>query len=271
MTAGPGRDEPARVHARGSARHEARARACHHPPAHERRRAAACALTDHTSDRAFADLVHDHIPSLLRRARRLLGSEDLAWDAVQESLLSLWQTTARPAETRPWLLRTVVHRCLHIRRTLHRRWRHEEEAGHAAADVAISPDPASELERDMVRRALRRAVNDLPRGQRGAFVLRELEGLDYRDIASRLRVPIGTVRSRLSRARQALRDALSLVEQRAPPSQRIASLCSRAPDKDRVAFGDALATILGEQQTPTHDVGFATSGRDQEARSSSVP
>jgi RNA polymerase sigma-70 factor (ECF subfamily) len=52
-------------------------------------------------------------------------------------------------------------------------------------------------------------VSALPEGQRRAFVLRELEGLDYRDIASQLHVPIGTVRSRLARARRALRDDLS--------------------------------------------------------------
>jgi RNA polymerase sigma-70 factor (ECF subfamily) len=145
---------------------------------------------------------------MVRLARRLLGSEDLAWDAVQESLLSLWQAPARPAETRPWLIRTVIHRCLHIRRTLRRRWRHEERAGLAAVDVEVVDDPAHELDRDTVTRALRRAVSLLPLGQRRAFVLREMEGLGYQDIASRLCVPIGTVRSRLARARSALRQAL---------------------------------------------------------------
>jgi RNA polymerase sigma factor (sigma-70 family) len=133
---------------------------------------------------------------------------NLAWDAVQESLLSLWQAAEPPAEARPSLLRTVVHRCLHIRRTLHRRWRHEAQAGQLAAAVVTAHNPARELERDTVRHALRCAVSRLSFAQRRAFVLREMEGLDYRDIACRLGVPIGTVRSRLARARSALRPAL---------------------------------------------------------------
>jgi RNA polymerase sigma-70 factor (ECF subfamily) len=219
-----GRDGDAgRVHARGVARHERGAGAGHHAITHEHRRGPACALTDFgptshapstvEAEGAFADLVRDHVPSMVRRARRLLGSEDLAWDAVQESLLSLWQATTRPAETRPWLLRTVVYRCLHIRRTLHRRWRHEERAGQVAAAVGTAHDPASELEQDAIRRTLRRAVGRLPVGQRQAFMLRELEGLDYREIAGQLRVPIGTVRSRLARARNALRQILDGVGQ----------------------------------------------------------
>jgi RNA polymerase sigma-70 factor (ECF subfamily) len=157
---------------------------------------------------AFVALVHDHLPSMIRRARRLLGSEDLAWDAVQESLLALWQAPSRPAEPRPWLLRTVLHRCLHIRRTLRRRWHHEDRAGHAAAHGDVVRDPARELERQATVRALRRAVNGLPGDQRRAFVLREMDGLPYHAIARRLSVPIGTVRSRLARARSALRHAL---------------------------------------------------------------
>jgi RNA polymerase sigma-70 factor, ECF subfamily len=217
-TSGSGRGgRPERVHAR-IARHGRGARACDHAPTHERRRAPACAPGDPNptsqvepapdTELAFAELVHDHIPSMVRRARRLLGSEDLAWDAVQESLLSLWQAAEPPAEARPWLLRTVVHRCLHIRRTLHRRWRHVAQAGQLAAAVVTAHNPARELERDTVRHALRCAVSRLSFAQRRAFVLREVEGLDYRDIASRLGVPIGTVRSRLARARSALRHAL---------------------------------------------------------------
>jgi RNA polymerase sigma-70 factor (ECF subfamily) len=217
-TPGCGRDGgPGRTHVRRVAGHARGARACDHATTHERRRASACASPGPApassapaldAERAFAELVGDHIPGMVRRARRLLGSDDLAWDAVQESLLSLWQAPARPAETRPWLMRTVTHRCLHIRRTLHRRWRHEERAGRAAAEAEVVHGPVHELERDTIRLALRRAVSDLPRGQRRAFVLRELEGLDYRTIASRLSISIGTVRSRLARARDALRHAL---------------------------------------------------------------
>jgi RNA polymerase sigma-70 factor (ECF subfamily) len=145
---------------------------------------------------------------MVRLARRVVGSDDLAWDAVQESLLALWRTSEPPLDTRPWLARTVIHRCLHIRRTLRRRWHYERGAGSAAVVLEIVRDPAQHLALRALGARLRRALGDLPHGQLRAFLLREVDGLGYAEIAARLGVPIGTIRSRLARARLALRDAL---------------------------------------------------------------
>lgn len=142
-------------------------------------------------------------------ARRLLGCDHLAADAVQEALLALWQQAEVPAPPTGWLLRAVVHRCRHLRRSLRRRHHHEHHAGtahcalHQGCDNPLHVAYAHELgERlDAARAAL-------PAGQRAVFERSERHGLDYAAIAAELGVPIGTVRSRLHRARLALEQAL---------------------------------------------------------------
>src|SRR5262245_29319224 len=69
-----------------------------------------------------------HLPRLLAVARRILGSDDLAWDAIQEALMCLWHEREEPRDLRGWLVRTVVHRSLHQVRSLERRRRHELSA-----------------------------------------------------------------------------------------------------------------------------------------------
>jgi RNA polymerase sigma-70 factor, ECF subfamily len=161
-----------------------------------------------SADAAFEDLVEPHIPGLVRLARRYMRSDDLAWDAVQESLLSLWQAPAPPLEPRPWLFRAVIHRCLHLRRTHRRRWHYEEQACLACLNREGPEDPAVRLEREQLGALVRRAILALPVEQRAVFLLKEIEGIDYVAIARRLNLPLGTVRSRLHRGRLALKSWL---------------------------------------------------------------
>ena len=141
-------------------------------------------------------------------ARRLLGCDHLAHDAVQEALLALWQQPSLPPEPRGWLVRAVVHRSRHLRRTVRRRQRHEHIASthcqlHGDCDNPLHVAIAHEVGE------LRASVLDsLPAAQRRALELYEHDGLDYAGIASRLGIPVGTVRSRIARARDAVRAAL---------------------------------------------------------------
>jgi len=137
-------------------------------------------------------------------ARRILGDEDLAQDAVQEALLCLWQAAEVPEPLRGWLVQTVVHRSLHARRSRDRRRRWESEAGRLLAGDCPLCNPETELDVRRGLEALGRAMDALSEEQRAVFVLREIEGLDYREIAGRLALPLGTVRSRLNRARRRL-------------------------------------------------------------------
>ncbi|MBL8751625.1 MAG: sigma-70 family RNA polymerase sigma factor [Planctomycetes bacterium] len=140
-------------------------------------------------------------------ARKVLGCDHLADDAVQEALLAWWRLPAPPPDPRGWFVRTAVHRARHLRRTLSRRRRHEDAAArcehHPACDNPLHHACAHELAKRVGAAVLR-----LPSEQRAVFELHERTGLDYAGLAHRLAVPEGTVRSRLHRARTAVENAL---------------------------------------------------------------
>jgi RNA polymerase sigma-70 factor, ECF subfamily len=156
----------------------------------------------------FDELVGPRIGRLRRLARRILRSEDLADDAVQETLLCLWREGRLPPNPDGWLVRTVINRSLHLNRSRRRRRAHEERAAARRPEHDPEGDASRPLEVAEIASAIDVALAALPEHLRGVFVLREAEQLDYESIAKVLRVPLGTVRSRLHRAREALQDAL---------------------------------------------------------------
>lgn len=169
----------------------------------------AAALSDCTCDEAFQVLLEPHLTALHAIARGIVGSHDLACDAVQETSLALWLRDEEPADLRGWLVRTTVHKCLHVLRRSERRGRHEDRAG--AERVAACPlcDPADSLEESELRARLDAAIAALSDDLRTTFLLRSERGLDYQEIADSLAIPIGTVRSRLKRARESLAAVLA--------------------------------------------------------------
>ena len=160
-------------------------------------------------ERRFEGMVNPFIGRLVETARRILGSDDLAWEAVQEALLCLWQREDLPPNLRSWLIRTVVHRCLHIRRTLQRRRLHETMACRGRPESNDHDNPLQNVLDDESRCELREALARMAGNHREVILLHTWEGLDYEAIAARLGIPIGTVRSRLNRAREALRSSLA--------------------------------------------------------------
>jgi RNA polymerase sigma-70 factor (ECF subfamily) len=156
----------------------------------------------------LARAVAPHLARLRAVAERILGCQDDAHDAVQEVLVTLWRTPEMPQNLRAWLTRTVIHRALHARRTSERRRKWEELAGIEALRGCLLCDPEQEAEGRELRARLDAALRALSEEHLRVIELRALEGLDYEDIATRLGVPVGTVRSRLNRARFALRDRL---------------------------------------------------------------
>jgi len=158
-----------------------------------------------------------HIPALRRYARLLTGDATRADDLVQDTLeracvkWSLWQPGSA---LRGWLL-SLMHN-LHLNQR--RDWRHDD--GHAALDDA--PEPSHEPLAGE-RMDLQQALAALPAPMREVLLLVTVEEYTYAEAATILEVPVGTVMSRLHRARERLRAAMTdpAAAQRAAPLQLV--------------------------------------------------
>ncbi|MER6144748.1 RNA polymerase sigma factor [Streptomyces sparsogenes] len=158
---------------------------------------------------SFAVLVQRHGPSLLALARRMLGNPQDAEEAVQDAFVSAWGRLPEyrhSAEFRTWMHRITVNRCLTMRR---------RRPPPLSLDVVVEPaagdawsQPARCAEQDAATAALSRALAELDVGQRICWILREVEGLPYKEIAHVTRTSESTVRGKLFRARRSLREAM---------------------------------------------------------------
>ena len=156
----------------------------------------------------FTEATRPLLGYLVSISRRILGNEDLAWDAVQEALFSLWLEGEMPTNLRAWLARAVVHRSLHLSRCRSRRRHHEDRARFERNEESDRDDPARHLEGQELRRVLHEALSQIGPDHRDVLVLSVVEEMDYQSIADALNIPVGTVRSRLNRSRRAFRDVL---------------------------------------------------------------
>jgi RNA polymerase sigma-70 factor (ECF subfamily) len=167
---------------------------------------------------ACAELVAEHERMVYQLALNLLGDRDEALDLSQEVFLRVFRVLHRfrgQSTLRTWIFRIVVNQARNRQRWWRRRHRghqvsldeHIQLFGEPPARRdAAAPDDA--LDRQEVAAQVWRAVDALPFDQRTAIVLREIDGLTYDEIAFSLGVTLGTVKARLTRARQALRSAL---------------------------------------------------------------
>jgi RNA polymerase sigma-70 factor (ECF subfamily) len=158
---------------------------------------------------SFAVLVQRHGPPLLALARCMLGNPQDAEEAVQDAFVSAWRRLPEyrhSAEFRTWMYRITVNRCLTMR---HRRpppLPLDAVAEPAAANAWSQP--ARTAEQDAATAALSRALAELDAGQRICWILREVQGLSYKEIAHVTRTSEQTVRGRLFRARRFLQEAM---------------------------------------------------------------
>jgi RNA polymerase sigma-70 factor (ECF subfamily) len=161
---------------------------------------------------AFAALVNRYQDELYTMALRLLDNPADAADVVQETFLRAYTRLPelRGASVRGWLYRVAVN-CSHdVQRRLVRRPAAPLED--ASGKIVDLPDPAVGPEANALQRerisAVRDALQTLPSAFRVAVVLRDVNDLTYEEISEALRVPVGTVRSRLNRGRTMLATAL---------------------------------------------------------------
>jgi RNA polymerase sigma-70 factor, ECF subfamily len=163
----------------------------------------------------FRDLALPHLDSVHTLARYLAKNRADAEDAVQECYLRAFRhfDSFRGDAIKPWLLAILRNVC----RTAHGRNAglvFTPDAGTDAAEIPATPvwsEDSETPERTMLRRdddaTVRRLIGELPTEFREVIVLREIDDLSYRDIATVVDAPIGTVMSRLARGRALLRGA----------------------------------------------------------------
>ncbi|KUM80262.1 RNA polymerase subunit sigma-70 [Streptomyces curacoi] len=159
---------------------------------------------------SFAVLVQRHSRPLLALARCMLGNAQDAEDAVQDAFVSAWRRLPEyrhGAQFRTWMYRITVNRCLTMRRRRLPPLPLDAVAEPATGDEWSSPARAAE--QNAATAALARALGELDAGQRVCWILRELQGLPYKEIAHVTQTSEQTVRGRLFRARRSLKEAMA--------------------------------------------------------------
>jgi len=169
---------------------------------------------------AFEELVHRHQGRVFRLLVRMLGSREEAEDVAQEAFLSLHRhghRFRREARFSTFVYRVAANAALNRRRTLgrgHARIRELQRRQATGVDLPQSPrNPEDAAAGTQTQLRVQEALIQLPPDLRAVIVLYDIEGLSYREIASALHIPEGTVKSRIHRGRSALRERLrGLVE-----------------------------------------------------------
>lgn len=160
---------------------------------------------------ALNELARRWHPPLWRFARRKIGRDDGAADAMQDAWLAMARGLRRlhdPAAFRRWAYRVVSRSCANWIRREQRRRRLKEHIRNDAGAAASPHHPARTAETDDDIAALRDAIDQLPAPMRDSLELHYLDGLSVAEISTVLGVPRGTVKSRLFHARRELRAAM---------------------------------------------------------------
>ena len=159
----------------------------------------------------FEETIMPHLDAAYNLARWLTRNEHDAEDVAQDAFLRAFKFFGgfRGGNSRSWLL-SIVRNTAYT--WLQKNRRHEiatvfDEATHDVEDVASNPEVL--LLKNADRQEIMKAVEELPVEFREVMILRELEGMSYQEIADMTEVPVGTVMSRLARARKRLQQSLS--------------------------------------------------------------
>lgn len=180
---------------------------------------------------AFNTLVLHYQDSVFNTALRILGDEDQAADASQDAFISAFKSikSFRGGSFKAWLMRTVTNACYDELRRRKRRpttpLEPETEDGEEMstprwlADTNMTPDQQAEA--DEVEHAIQHCLDNLPLEFKTVVVMADIQGMDYTEVASAIRVPLGTIKSRLARARLRLRECLQGFAELLPANYRL--------------------------------------------------
>lgn len=175
---------------------------------------------------AFNQLVMAYQGTAYNVAYRVIGNSDAAADACQEAFIKAYQAIKqyRGGSFKSWLLRIVTNTCYDQMRYKSRRpatsledmVEDSEDSGEKLINGSERPEES--ILRGELNDLIQLGINHLPEDQRMILVLSDVQGFAYQEIAEIVGQPLGTVKSRLSRGRQRLRDFL-LAQQELLPSQ----------------------------------------------------
>jgi RNA polymerase sigma-70 factor (ECF subfamily) len=169
---------------------------------------------------AVRHLVTANNQRLFRAAWSILRNRDDAEDALQscyaKALAGIGTFEGRSSLT-TWLTRIAINEALARKRAQKRRRNYLEAEGvqvletyrEQLAKGSSAPNPEAEAAREQLRAVLEQAIGTLPEGFRTVFVLHEIEGVSVEEAALTLDIPVGTVKTRLMRARRKLQEALA--------------------------------------------------------------
>lgn len=179
-----------------------------------------CLAGDET---AFDQIVERYQDMVFGLAFRFLGNRDEAVELSQEVFLQIYRkldTFRKHAALRTWIYRIVINQAKNKQRWWRRRFKEmtaisiddlQETVRGTPVGLSLASNdelPDETLERKEIGELLRKAIESLPFAQRSVIVLKDMEGLSYEEIALTLDIPVGTVKSRLARSRQALKQVL---------------------------------------------------------------
>ncbi len=161
---------------------------------------------------AFTELVMHYQVPLYNMALRMVGSRDDAADIAQEAFLRAWEKlrTLKGNPFKAWIFQIAVNLCYDQFRRRKRVAAMPEE-GQEARVVSLGlpvPDPEERAEAGERARIVRDSINGLDPDLRTALILRDVNGLAYEEIAAVIRAPLGTVKSRIARARGHVQERL---------------------------------------------------------------
>lgn len=170
-------------------------------------------MSDTARREGFEQAVLPHLDAAYSLARWLTRNDQDAQDVTQEACLRAFRffDGYQGGNMRSWLLTIVRNTCY--------TWMHQNRHGDStelfneeihSPELSGSPDPEIQVLASADKETLRRALEELPDAFREALVLREIEGMSYKEIADVTSVSLGTVMSRLARARTRLRQSLSV-------------------------------------------------------------
>lgn len=179
---------------------------------------------------AFNQLVLSYQSLAYNVAYRVMGNPDGAADATQDAFVKAYKALGsfRGENFKAWLLRIVTNTCYDHLRAIKRKPTSNLD------DALINPEhtwrmldpgerPDEQAERGELGRFLQWSINQLPHDQRTVVVLSDVQGLSYDEIAEIMGTSLGTVKSRLSRARAKLRDLLQQNQELLPKRYRLTS------------------------------------------------